>query len=244
MLRRIIEFFVSLFCKKNIMNKEILSNVKNNELHEEIFLNKMLILIDNGHGDNTPGKRSPYSANRVKPEIEFYEWKWNREIAIPVVNNLKKLGYNAEILVPEDCDISLSERVKRVNKLCDEVGKDNVILVSIHANACGDGSKWMTGKGWEAYTSIGKTKSDTLGVFFYEAAEEIFPDRKIRYDWSDGDPDKEASFYIIKNTKCPAILTENFFYDNIDDVQFILSEEGREKIIKLHVDSIIEYLNS
>jgi N-acetylmuramoyl-L-alanine amidase len=28
---------------------------------------------------------------------------------------------------------------------------------------------------------------------------------------SDGDPDKEANLYVIKNTKCPAVLTENFF---------------------------------
>ena len=29
------------------------------------------ILIDNGHGENTYGKRSPYSANKVEPEIDF-----------------------------------------------------------------------------------------------------------------------------------------------------------------------------
>ena len=35
--------------------------------------------------------------------------------------------------------------------------------------------------------------------------------KKIRKDNSDGDPDKEYNFYILKHTQCPAVLTENFF---------------------------------
>ena len=59
---------------------------------------------------------------------------------------------------------------------------------------------------------------------------------------SDGDKDWESNFYIIKNTKCPAVLTENFFYDNVDDVKYILSDEGKEKIVNTHVDALIKYI--
>ena len=59
-----------------------------------------------------------------------------------------------------------------------------------------------------------------------------------------GDCDKEESFYIIKNTKCPAILTENFFYDNIEDVKLLLSKDGKNKIIDLHINAIIKYLKN
>ena len=55
---------------------------------------------------------------------------------------------------------------------------------------------------------------------------------------------KIHSTYIIKNTKCPAILTENFFYDNIEDVKFITSKEGKRKIIDMHVDAIVNYLEN
>ena len=154
------------------------------------------------------------------------------------------LGYNAELLVPEIEDISLSERVKRVNKICDDIGKENVILISVHSNAMGNGSKWEKATGWEAYTSLGKTESDNIVPYFYEEAEKLFPDEKIRYDWTDGDCDKEESFYIIKNTKCPAILTENFFYDNIEDVKLLLSKDGKNKIIDLHINAIIKYLEN
>jgi N-acetylmuramoyl-L-alanine amidase len=205
---------------------------------------KMKILIDNGHGNNTPGKRSPYSANNVLPAIEFYEYKWNREIAEKIVEQLVEKGYDAELIVTEENDISLKERVKRVNDICKGLGASNVILLSIHANAAGMGDEWKTARGWCAYTTKGVTRSDALAECLYDEAEKNFVDLKIRKDLSDGDRDWESDFYIIKNTKCPAVLTENFFYDNVDDVQYILSEEGRKAVIKTHVDGVIKYIKS
>lgn len=202
------------------------------------------ILIDNGHGENTYGKRSPYSANKVEPEIDFFEYKWNREISELIINELTTLGYNVENLTPENIDISLTERVARVNKFCNEYGKSNVILVSVHANAAGDGSKWMTAKGWSAYTSKGQTNSDKLADYLYEEAEKNFPDRKIRTDYQDGDKDWEENFYICQKTKCIAVLTENFFYDNVDDVNYILSDEGKNAVVKTHVDGIRKYIKN
>lgn len=235
-------FYWLLGVEENVKFETIEETDDNNmiEVNNEIF--KFKILLDNGHGNNTLGKRSPYSANKIGPEIEFYEYKWNREIVLLIYDRLLNLGYNVEILVMEENDISLSERVRRINSVCNEYGNDNVIVISVHSNACGNGSKWENAQGWEAYTSIGETKSDELSEIFYKNAKELFYDRKIRCDLSDGDSDKEDNFTIIKNSYCPAILTENFFYDNIDDVQFILSEDGKTKIVELHVRSIIEYI--
>ena len=205
---------------------------------------KIKILIDNGHGYNTAGKKSPYSCYGVKPEIEFYEYKWNREIAKPICDQLVAKGYNAEILVPEDYDVSLTERYNRVNKYCAQLGTSNVILISIHANAAGNGKEWKSAQGWCAFTSKGTTKSDKIAEFLYDEAEKNFKGRKIRKDMSDGDRDWEANFAMTYKTYCPAVLTENFFYDNVDDVKYILSQEGRDAVIKTHVDGIINYLNS
>jgi N-acetylmuramoyl-L-alanine amidase len=235
-LTKLIEFIKSLFKKENniIMGGSITP--------KENFKSPIKILIDNGHGINTGGKRSPYSATGVKPEIPFLEYRWNREIAQEVFNDLVLKGYDVEILVPESEDITLGERVRRTNNICNQIGTKNVILVSIHANAVGNGTKWEKAQGWCAYTCVGKTESDILAKYFYDEAERLFSDRKIRYDWSDGDCDYEAGFYVIKNSKCPAILTENFFYDNIDDTLFITSMEGKKKIVELHVNAIINYL--
>ena len=203
----------------------------------------MKILIDNGHGEETLGKRSPYSACGTKPKIPFFEYIWNREIALRIVNELYLLGYDAELLVPEINDISLKERCTRVNNICNELGKNNVILVSVHSNAAGNGKDWYSAKGWSAYTTPGQTKSDFLADCLYESAEIEFSGRKIRKDEKDGDMDWEENFYILKKTKCPAVLTENFFYDNIDDVQYILSEEGKDAVVRCHIGGIINYID-
>lgn len=236
-IKKIIEFLKQIFSKKE--------NELGMTLTEELnYRSNIKILIDNGHGINTLGKRSPYSMTGIEPKIPFLEYEWNREIADELVYELCFIGFDAELLVTEITDISLKERTQRVNKYCDELGKENVILISIHANAMGNGTKWEKATGWEAYTCLGNTESDNIVRFFYDAAEKYFPDKKIRYDWVDGDCDKEAGFYIIKNTKCPAILTENFFYDNIEDVKFITSKEGKRKIIDMHIDAIVNYLEN
>lgn len=195
----------------------------------------MKILIDTGHGENTPGKRSP--------DGKFREYLYVREIADQVVAQLRQRGYDAERIVMEFSDVALAERAKRVNEVCGRLGTKNVILVSIHINAAGNG-EWMNAKGWSCYTSIGQTKADKLADCFYQVAEEKFAGRKFRKDLTDGDPDWEAGFYMLKKTKCPAVLTENFFMDNKDDVAYLVSPEGRNAVVATHVEAIIKYIQS
>lgn len=193
----------------------------------------MKILIDNGHGENTPGKRSP--------DGSFREYLYAREIAQEVVDRLRARGYDAERIVCETSDIPLAERVRRVNEVCGRLGAKNVLLVSIHCNAAGNGD-WMNAEGWSCYTSVGQTKADELADCFYRVAEVKFVGRKIRRDLSDGDFDLEAGFYMLNRTKCPAVLTENFFMDNRRELAYILSAEGREAIVATHVEAIIKYI--
>ena len=173
----------------------------------------MKILIDNGHGENTAGKRSPDGI--------FREYKYAREIAEAIERELRARGYNVERIVKEDIDVPLAERVRRVNEVCGRYGASKVMLVSIHCNAAGNGQNWMNARGWSAYTSKGKTKADSLADIIYQEAERNFSGHKIRKDYSDGDADWEESFYILQKTKCPAVLTENFFMDNKEDVSYL-----------------------
>lgn len=190
----------------------------------------MKVLIDNGHGENTAGKCSP--------DKRLMEWAYTREIADMLVSGLRKKGIDAERIVRENIDVSLTERCRRVN----EYKASEVILISIHCNAAGSGTTWMQGHGWEAWTSVGQTKADKLATCFYDAAEKHLPGMAIRKDTSDGDPDKESQFYILKHTNCPALLTENLFQDNKEDVEFLLSAKGKQAIVELHISGIIKYL--
>ena len=195
----------------------------------------MLILIDNGHGLMTPGKRSP--------DGQFREAFYTREIAKRIVADLTDRGVTAQLLVPEEDDIPLSERVRRINAAGILHGKSNVILISVHVNAAGNGSKWMTATGWSCYTSKGQTQSDILAECLYEAATKNFPGKRIRTDYSDNDPDWEENFYILRHSLCPAVLTENFFMDNHSDLEYLQSRTGKQAIVDTHVEGITEYLS-
>lgn len=192
----------------------------------------MKILIDNGHGSNTAGKHSP--------DKRLMEWKYTREIATALLARLKDAGFDAERIVTEDTDISLQERVRRVNAVCKKYGAGNVVLVSIHNNAAGGGGgKWKTATGWSGWVyTKASARSRMLAQLLYAEAEKrglkgnrCVPKEKY---WT-------ANFYILKYTACPAVLTENLFQDNRQEVDFLLSPEGREQIISLHFDALKAY---
>ena len=193
----------------------------------------MKILIDNGHGENTPGKRSP--------DGKFREYLYAREVATSIERRLLMQGYDVELITREMIDVPLEERARRVNEICGRVGAGNVVLVSIHCNASKNG-EWGKARGWSAYTSKGKTKSDELATMLYIEAATNFTGQTLRKEFSDGDPDWEEAFYILRKTKCPAVLTENFFMDNVQDVAYLTSDEGFNAIVKTHVDAIKKYV--
>lgn len=207
--------------------------MKTNPVKNQFFMEHKLILIDNGHGIDTPGKRSP--------DGKLLEYQYNRIIAVSVLEHLALRGIRAELVVPEENDIPLKERCRRINETCLLFGTRNTTLLSIHVNAAGMGKDWMPARGWCAYTSPGKTQADSFADCLYAAAEQTLPGQRIRKDMVDGDPDFESSFAILSNTLCPAVLTENLFMDNPEDCRFLLSDAGKKAIIGLHVRAICKY---
>ncbi|WP_010664939.1 N-acetylmuramoyl-L-alanine amidase [Marinilabilia salmonicolor] len=190
----------------------------------------MKVIIDNGHGVDTHGKRSPKWADGS----QLFEWEFNRDIAKRLAKALKSKGVESVLIVPEQTDVELSERVRRVNEIYRR--NPGSFLVSIHANAGG-------GTGWEVFTSVGETRSDDIAECFVKSAEKLLPWMNIRKDMTDGDGDKEAQFYVLKHTHCPAVLTENLFMDTVEDCRFIMSEKGRQVITDLHVEAILMAIN-
>ena len=186
------------------------------------------ILLNGGHGEDTPGKRWSFEGKT------FYEWVSNRETVNRVAKKLHSLGIPVHIITPESEDISLSERARRVNELCARYGKENCLLLSVHSNA----SVKHEARGISLWTSRGTTKSDEYAEVFWHCAKQRFANARILADMSDGDHDYEAGFYMVTKTACPAVLVEAFFYDNREDFDYLLSEEGRETIAEWYVESI------
>lgn len=192
----------------------------------------MVVILDNGHGVNTPGKCSP--------DKSLLEYKWAREMVDRLLVEFDKVNVKAVKLVPEDTDISLSERVRRANKIYKDNNKQ-AILISVHCNAAGGDGKWKTATGWCVFISQNaSSNSKRLAKDLYEEADRLglkgnrsVPKEKY---WV-------KSLAMCRDTNCPAVLTENLFQDNKDDVAILLSEEGKQKLAEVHVKGVLKYLN-
>lgn len=192
----------------------------------------MKILIDNGHGYDTAGKHSP--------DRRLLEYAWAREVAKRITERLISLGYDAERIVTEMNDISLKERTRRVNEICRKVGTKNVVLISVHINAAGGNGKWHNASGWCGYVAPNaSSNSKRLAQILHEEAvkRDLKGNRSVpacKY-WT-------GNFAIIRDTLCPAVLTENLFQDNLQEVDFLLSEQGKETIVELHIEGLKRYI--
>jgi N-acetylmuramoyl-L-alanine amidase len=190
-------------------------------------------LLDNGHGGVIDGvyTTAPKKMYTFEDGLTIYEGDFNRKVVAKIAKKLSEKGINYTVLVPELEDISLGARVRRadaqyaVDKSC--------IFVSVHGNA-------GKGTGFEVFTSVGQTRSDKVAEVFFQKLKDEFPEKTARTDMSDGDSDKEAQFYVLRKTDCPAILTENFFMDRYEDAKLMLSDEGQERIANAHVEAILE----
>jgi len=194
----------------------------------------MIVLLDNGHGGlingiyQTPGKRVDWGAEGI-----IYEGEFNRAIVSGIMQALTTLKIPYVNICPEHKDITLQTRVRRANKYSPR----NSFYLSVHANASGPSG---IGNGAEIFTSVNPTKSDLIATIFGEEFKQEFPNERLREDTSDGDLDKEFNYHVLRYTKMPAILTENFFMDNFTHYKNIhTSPEGRQRIINYHVKAIL-----
>lgn len=194
----------------------------------------MKVLIDNGHGEDTLGKCSP--------DKRLREYAYCREIARRVSRQLSLQGIDAILITPEEKDVALRERVRRVNGWARKLGKENVLMVSIHNNAAGSDGKWHTATGFSVFISKNASeKSKRLARIFTDNATAmgLMGNRAVPAEkyWV-------QSLAMTRGTICPAVLTENLFQDNREDVAFLMSEEGMRAVTELHVKSIKDYIKS
>ena len=190
-----------------------------------------LILWDNGHGKNTPGKRSP----KWPDQKQLLEWEWTRELAQYCLIKASQLHLNSKILVPESYDVSLQERCNREH---DEYAKNkNTIFVSLHGNAFGVESV----NGFEVFTSPGVTESDKVAKEILLRCKEtgVF---NMRMNEGHEYLNKEARFKVLTGTKGKSVLVEAGFYTNKEEAKFMQSIEGLNIISSIIVEGLNNYI--
>lgn len=188
-----------------------------------------MVILDNGHGYDTPGKCSPDGRLR--------EWLYTRQLTRLISRRLDACGIENVLLVPGDTDMPLAMRCRKANSIA--ARNPGSVLVSIHTNAAGNGAEWTLAHGWSAFVAPGASeRSCRLASLITGQAsiQDLLGNRRTPPEgfW-------RANLAICRDTTCPAVLTENLFHDNWSDVEYMLSADGLSVLADIHVCAIKEY---
>lgn len=184
---------------------------------------KYLAALDDGHGMETPGKRTPLLDGKVMKENEF-----NSAVVGYIDIELKRCGIDTLLVAPTDYDTPLATRVNLANT------KKADIYVSIHANAFDSKFDNYDPEGLEVFYYEGSVKGKKLAECVHKYLIQGTPqkDRGIK---------KGNHLYVIRVTKMPAVLIEAAFMDNKREAKLLMSDEFRKEVAIEVSKGICEY---
>lgn len=191
-----------------------------------------ILILDNGHGSNTPGKCSPDRTLR--------EYAWTRIMTDLIARKARAKGIRTEIIVPETTDVPLATRSARANAIARRNGLKNCLFISVHINAAGADGRWHDATGFTAW--VAQNASRNSKTF----ARLVTAEMEARGLGGNRAPNPlgyhTANFAVIRRADCPAVLTENLFQDNRTEVRYLLSPQGQDTIAEAHVAAIEKYI--
>jgi N-acetylmuramoyl-L-alanine amidase len=172
----------------------------------------MKIVCDPGHGGHDSGA--------VNMKVRVQEKDLNLQIAIALEGWLTSAGHKVLMTRSADYFVPLFDRAELANKL----GAD--AFISIHCNAAGN----PFAKGFEIWTSLGATKADSLATAIGQAIQANIPRLINRFDFTDGDLDKEGNLAVLRLTRCPAVLVEAGFVSEDSEAEWLKNPESIQAI--------------
>lgn len=211
------------------------------ELHEEMIFSTSaktyyLAFLDDGHGSETPGKRTPVikELGRSIKENEF-----NSAVVDLIAKKVKPMGIVPILVAPGTADRPLKERTDFANKTFKEYqskyGNANVkaVYISVHYDALS--STFSSAEGHSIYIYPGTSKGNS-GKLANDVAG--FLKQGTKQQWRGV---KESNFHVLRETSMPAILTENGFMSNKWESLLMLNKDFQQEVATEHTKGIAKY---
>lgn len=177
----------------------------------------MHIWIDAGHGGKDPGA--------ISHDRQFLEKDQTLGVATRLQRILIEKKFTAYMTRSGNDYVTLQKRVSHT--------KEDDIFISIHFNA----SQSHRGEGFESFS---KTKADYKTTMLHFMVHESLRNLNSKYDLKDRGK-KTADFYVLENSKCPAVLIELLFIDNKTDMQKILNTDYYNQVATTIADAVVQY---
>lgn len=197
---------------------------------------KVLIILDDGHGMDTPGKRTPPMPGTGKP---IQENEFNR----PVVDKLEKLfaacGLATLQTAPEINNVSLDIRTNRANQAYKQFKKDNpsglCVFISIHYNAIKDTFEASNAEGVETFHYPGSAE----GVLLAKAIHSELMGGTVQKDRGV----KSANFHVLRETLMPSVLIEAGFMDHLPEAKLMIDPAFQNEVALEVFEGVRKYLS-
>lgn len=190
-------------------------------------MKKYLIAIDDGHGKETAGKRTPaFSNGTIMRENEF-----NEAVALYLKAELERHGFQTLLVAPESTDTSLKTRVQRANDACADA------YISIHANAYG--ATWNDANGIETWIYekvMGGSETYRLAESIHKALIEA-TGRKNR------GMKRSSDLFVLNSTRMHAALIECGFMTNKEEAALLIDDGYRAKCAEAICRGICKFYN-
>jgi len=186
-----------------------------------------LIAIDDGHGANTKGKRTPPIKELHYRQIR--ENEFNKEVANYLNLELKRCGFRTIFTAPTNFDTSLKARVNRANKMKAD------LFVSIHYNAFDGTFEAANPSGHSVHIYPRSVESRRVAQYVLKELNKGTPQKSRGI--------KESNFYVLRKTKMPAILSENGFMDNKREALLMIDKGFQKEVAREHAIGICNYFN-
>ena len=208
---------------------------------------KFCVFLDAGHGGIDAKKKLPYNYTTYPSKCAqhnnakfhgygwFFEGVFNRDVAAKIEQYLIDWGFSVVRVYDPVLDVSLTKRVAKAN--INAQNYEASLYLSIHGNAATS----PNARGFEVFTSKGKTRSDIYAEFLFNEVQEAFPKWIYRMDTTDGDKDKEESFFVITQTNMPAVLSENGFFTNYHDALMMFDPVFQNTLALSHARAVVDY---
>jgi N-acetylmuramoyl-L-alanine amidase len=176
------------------------------------------IFLDKGHGGSDPGA----VANGLQ------EKTLTHQIVEYAVDHLFEnyTGFELRVSRAGDQALTLSQRAKMAN----DWGAD--IFISVHINA-------GKGTGFESYVYNGGVSSQTVALQNVLHGEILAAMRQFGNITDRGK--KRANYAVLRETKMPAVLTENLFIDS-NDAKLLKNEAFLKAVGEAHARGVAKFL--
>lgn len=201
-------------------------------------MSKVLLILDDGHGMDTPGKRTPPMPGTGKP---IQENEFNR----PVVEEIKKIfAAYPDVVVYETAheinNVDLDTRCARANMSYKNAKTSNPavvgLFVSIHYNAVGNTFEFSPAKGVETFHYPGSIEGVKLATFIHNELIKGTPQTNRGV--------KQANFQVLRETLMPAVLIEAGFMDELTEAKLMLDPAFHKEVATEVAVGINKYLAS